>query len=248
VAAVLLGLNPFYWDFSRLTLAEGPLIVWLILSLLLVDRVWAERAPRPWEAALSGLFAGAIMMIKGSLFGLALAPLGYMFGGRGTRLTHSRQVMIWAIYLASFTIFFLAWFIRDTTIDSTQLGPDGINQLRMLFAINATDPASPLATPLELLQRTLENVMWRIIYRVPEQLLPGLWMTDWQNWPHANLLALTTSSGIFAIAIPWNKIGMPLFVSLVPSCVLLAVYDGGARFWIPISIPVLLLIICRLQS
>ena len=79
-AALALGLNPFYWDFSHQAMAEVPLTVWILGSLCLIDRCWARRAIS-YRAVLGvGLILGVGMMFKGHAGALLLAPLAYLFG------------------------------------------------------------------------------------------------------------------------------------------------------------------------
>ncbi len=79
LAALAIALNPLYWDFSHQAMAEVPLTVWLLGSILLIDYCWVGRKVRLWEALTVGCICGIGMLIKGHAIGLMLAPLAFPF-------------------------------------------------------------------------------------------------------------------------------------------------------------------------
>ncbi|HTW27434.1 MAG TPA: glycosyltransferase family 39 protein [Acetobacteraceae bacterium] len=246
-AALLLASNPYYWDFGHLALSEVPTTVWAIGGVLMVDLIWAERRPRLWQAGLAGFVAGFGMLVKGSLLGLALAPLGFLVERRGTRLDRAGQIRAWLVYAAAFVTWFLAWMLRNRGIHA-DLGFDGINQIRMLFAHDPVNPASPLMTPVEVARNALDSLMHRIIYRVPQELLPWLWTRALERLPAAFLVAAVLTAVIALLAVPVRRVGVPLFLVIAPMAALLVLYAWGAgtRFWVPVTLLTLLLLVARL--
>ncbi|WP_419187824.1 glycosyltransferase family 39 protein, partial [Stieleria bergensis] len=83
VVTLFVALNPYYWHFSRVVLAEVPVVVWIIGALYVIDRVWAKRELRCREAALCGVFVGIGMLIKGSVLGLVECPRNLVQGYEG---------------------------------------------------------------------------------------------------------------------------------------------------------------------
>jgi 4-amino-4-deoxy-L-arabinose transferase-like glycosyltransferase len=237
LAALILSLQPFYWLFSRMALTEVPTIAVALLALLLVDLVWAERHPSAWQAVAVGLVAGLGMLLRGTLAGLIFVPLAYAVGPRRTRTTPTRGLALWAIYAAGFCVAFAAWSARNRTIDPHGLGFDAINQTRMLIAMNPVDPASPLMTPVAILRSFTDNLVHRIIYNVPEQVLPGLWVAHWRNWTGAPYLAVILAASLAVVAFPRRAAALPLFVTLLPYCLLMFIYalGGSIRYWVPIT-------------
>ena len=249
LAALLLALDPFYWHFSRITMTEVPSIAWWLGSLLLIDIVWAGRRPGYGRVALVGLLVGAGMLLKGNLFALALAPLGYLLEARAPLLSRPEQMKRWVVYAAAFGAAFVAWSLRNAQIDTAALGFDGINQLRMIFTKVPVDPTSALMTPAETIANTLFNLRELIIYRVPEEMLPGLWTRFWEHGAAGAFVALALTLLLAYLALPRRGIGMPAFVTLVPSVALLLLYawGGSARFWLPVTAIALILIAMRLH-
>jgi hypothetical protein len=131
LAAVLVASSPFYWHFSRMDMSEG--------SLLLIDVAWAGRTPRYRQAALIGMIAGVGMLLRGTLIGLALAPLGYLVDQRRTRATRVRQLRLWIAYCAGFCVAFVGWAARNHSMTTGLTGLDAINQIKMLFVVLPTE-------------------------------------------------------------------------------------------------------------
>ena len=78
LAALIIALNPFYWDFSHQAMSEVPTIAFALGALLLVDRIFAGRRPGLAAVGAAGLVCGAGMLVRGNLCGLALVPLAYL--------------------------------------------------------------------------------------------------------------------------------------------------------------------------
>jgi hypothetical protein len=247
LAAALVALSPFYWHFSRMDMSEVPSFFFIMGSLVLIDIVWVGRAPRYWQAALLGLFVGGGMLIRGTLIGLALAPLGYLLERRRPLLTPSQQLHLWTIYSFTFCIPFLAWITRNHIVNTGQLGTDGINQIRMLLVASPFDPTSPLLSLSGHLRGLVSNLAYHMIYHIPEQVLPALWLINWQNWAGAPLLAAALTIGLALGATPVRGAGVPLFVTVMPYFLLMCIYiwGGSSRFWIPITSLVTVLLVIR---
>jgi hypothetical protein len=251
-AAVLIALNPFYWHFSRMVLSEVPSFVFAIGCLLLIDLVWRDRAVKPWEAGLTGLVCGLGMLLRGNVLGLALVPLAYVLRRQPptqvSRVPASRQRMAWLLHFVLFCVAFVVWAARNRAIDTSQLGSDGINQMRMLLAADPFDAHSALRGPLAIAHGFWDNLIHRDIYNVPEQILPGFYLLDWRHWPFAAGPAVLFTLAIGVVALSVGAVGAPLLLVIVPWVALLSLlaFGGSARYWVPITSMVTLLLVIRL--
>jgi 4-amino-4-deoxy-L-arabinose transferase-like glycosyltransferase len=214
LTAVALVLQPFYWLFSRMALTEVPTVVFVLFILLLIDVVWSARTPTVWQAVAVGLISGLGMLLRGTVVGLIFVPLAYAAGTRRTKLTRLRLLWLWSGHAAGFCCVFIAWAARNRTIDPAGLGFDGINQMRMLVAVNPVDPASRLMDLRDIMHAFIDNVAHHIIYNVPDQLLPGLWVAHWRDWQGAPYLAIILTTALALMALPRRFTMMPLFVVL----------------------------------
>ena len=250
LAALLLALDPYYWHFSRMAMSEVPSIVWMLGSLLLIDIVWAKRRPGYGLVAMVGLIVGAGMLLRGNLFALGFAPLGYLLDSRPRLLTRPEQVKRWLVYAVTFSTAFVAWSLRNAQIDTGAIGLDGINQLRMILTKVPVDPASALMTPMEIVANTLFNLRELIIYRVPEQMLPGLWNRGWEIGVPGAFAGLALTLLLAYLTLPRRGSELPAFFTLVPSVALLLLYawGGSARFWLPVTAVALLLVAIHLDA
>ncbi len=237
IGALLLGLSPFYWLFSRMVMTEVPGIAFVLFALLLIDRAWAQQAPSPWRVAVTGLIAGLGMMIRGTVVGLLLAPIGYFLGERRAHASLNRRLLLLSCHMAAFCVPFIIWNIRNHFIDRARLGKDGISQLHMLLAASIMDPGSRFLTPLEILQHTAKNLAWHIVYHIPDQIFPGLWIASWWTWPQAWLLAIALLLILAVLAFPRSMSVIPMLIVIVTNTGILLIYsDGGStRYWIPVT-------------
>jgi len=247
-AVVLIALNPFYWHLSRMVLTEVPSFTFVIGCLLLIDRVWRDRPVRTWEAALTGVVCGLGMLLRGTVVGLALVPVAYVLDRRSPMVI-SRKVQLCLAHLALFCVPFVIWAARNSTIDTSQLGIDGVNQLRMLLSASPMDPHSPLRTPATIVAGIWDNVIHRDIYHVPEQMLPGLYLLDWQHWPASAVPAVLLTLAIAVIAVWGGTVGLPLLLVIVPWCAIMSlhVFGGSVRYWLPITSMLTVLLVIRLS-
>jgi hypothetical protein len=229
-------------------MSEVPLTVWLIGSLLLVDCCWANRKPKLWESLAVGCACGLGMLFKGHAIALTLAPLAYSFGRRKSLFhTPREQFKPLLLFWIGFTVPFLLWIGRNSTQNAT--GFDGINQLRMIRAKDPCDVNSPLLTARESLAVIENNLRLFAIYRIPSQVLPGLWRDAATAWPHSGWLYLPLTILLVALCMPWRSEYFSIHFVLPPLFLLNVQYalGGAARFWIPISILMAILLALRLS-
>jgi len=247
-AAALIALNPFYWHFSRMVLTEVPSFVSVLGCLLLIDHVWRNRAVSTCEAALTGLVCGLGMLLRGTVVGLALVPVVYVLSCRSPMVI-SRKVQLCLAHLALFCVPFVMWAARNSTIDTSQLGSDGVNQLRMLLSASPMDPHSPLRTLSAIVAGIWDNVIHRDIYHVPEQILPGLYLLDWQHWPASAVPAVLFTLAIGVIAVWGGSVGLPFLLVIIPWCAVMTlhVFGGAVRYWVPITSMLAVLLVIRLS-
>jgi Dolichyl-phosphate-mannose-protein mannosyltransferase len=247
--AAAIGLNPFYWDFSHQAMAEGPLCVWIAASMLLVDLAWARRRPTWTQTFLGGAFAGIGMLFKGHAIGLTLAPLAYFIGRRATSFGYSAASLRFAVYVVGFLIPFLGWSVRNSFVSAP--GFEGINQVRMIRAKNPCDPNSPLYTIGESIVTVARNLRTYAVYRVPEQTLPFLWLPQISSLPKSGFLYLLLTCMVAVLAMPWNRNEIQsAHMVIMPIVVLNLQYalGGAARFWVPVSFLLTILLALRCHS
>jgi len=229
VAALLLASMPFYWMFSRTAMTEGPTVTFLLLALLLMDIAWAQRCPRASQVALVGLISGLGMLLRGTNVCLVFVPLAYAAGRRKAIASPLRRLVLLAVHGVAFCIPFLGWAARNRSVDKQGLGFDGIDQVRMFLVAHPLDQASPMITAGGMLRSAIENIEYRIIYHVPEQLIPGLWNAGWWRWPGAPFIAAGLTLAVVLVALPRNTSGLPLVLTIVPYVAVLNIYAFGGR-------------------
>ena len=249
IAALLLALLPYYWLFNRTAMTEIPSISYILLTLLLVDLTWAQRPPRAWQVTLVGFIAGLGMMLRGTNLCTIFAPLGYAIGPRKASATPLRCLALLAFHGTSFCLPSVLWAVRNALIDPRGLGFDGIDEFRMIFASDWMDRESLYSVP-ELLQRSVENFSWYAIYRVPQQLIPGLWNAEWWNWPGAPFAALGLTVAVALVALPRTTVALPVALTITPCANFLSVYPrgGAVRYWVPVTALLILLLVVNWRS
>jgi hypothetical protein len=236
---ILLGTNPFYWNFSRMAMTEVPAFAWAALSLLLIHRAWSAGPPRLASSLAVGIAAGFGMLLRGTLIGLALAPIAFVFAQRpeGARLNAS-SLRAYVVFAAGFAVCFVAWSLRNAQIDTSGLGFDGIDQGRMLLATSPIDPAAPLRSVSQILVDVVHAFTWHVIYHIPQQSIPGAWLPAiWSRlgaWEAPAALVLTIAVVLGALR---SRAVLPVLLSILPGAVLCAVLvqGGGARYWMNVS-------------
>jgi hypothetical protein len=236
---ILLGANPFYWNFSRIAMTEVPAFTWTALSLLLIHRAWSPGPPRLAAAFAVGLAAGFGMLLRGTLVGLAIAPLPYGFArGPGRARAAASSLRAYAAFAAGFVVCFGVWSVRNGLIDHAGLGFDGIDQGRMLFATSPIDPEAPMRTAAQILLDFVHAFTWHVIYHVPQQTIPGAWLPAiWTGLgPAAAPVALVSTAAIAAGALAMRA-ALPVLLVILPTTALCAliVQGGGARYWMNVS-------------
>lgn len=246
LGASFVAMNPLYWDFSHQAMAEIPLTVWLIGGLLLVDCVWAHRKVRWHEALAAGAVCGFAMLFKGHGGGLVFAPLGYLWGARRASSSAFMTSIMGLVFAIGFSVPQLTWMARNRTVVAE--GFDGINRFRSILAVNPNDADSPLVDKSEFVTRVKDNFRQYAIYRLPEQIVPGLWPATVWKWNGSGFLALTISLFLAALAFPRSFSASPPIVAALAMIGLNIAYafGGAARFWLPISALVILAIFINL--
>lgn len=234
-AALFVGLNPYYWHFARIAMAEVPLIVFCLAIFYLVDRIWARREVQVSQSMLVGVIAGLGMLLKGHAAGLVLLPLAYAFGPRKSILPVPTQILRWGVYALAFCVPFGVWSIRNHLIDVENIGFDGINQVRMILAADPTDPDSPLRTAGEVLANSWDNLRWFVIYRIPEQILPGVWAANLSIRPWGPYASLALSLFVTFLVWPRDARTLSLYFMALPMVLInfVLVQGGSERYWIP---------------
>ena len=234
----LLGLNPYYWQFSRMTDTEMPTILWALVALLLADIGWAKGQIRHGTALVFGLIAGFGMLIRGSFFGALFLPPVYILALRAEPSGMRRLWSRYLAYVAGFLAPFFAWTIRNSFIDARALGQDGINQFAMIFRTLPVDPASPLRTLSQMLSDMGATIAGSVIFQIPKSLVPGLWSPA--AWDHLGVAAAPVALALSAAAIIVSCLScrnLPLIVLYGSTAALNVFYAAGgmARLWVPVT-------------
>lgn len=243
-AALVLGLNPFYWHFSHQAMAEMPLLLWLVAGLWLIDRSWSKPHVSIGEAAVVGLACGLGMLIKGHVAGLALAPLAY-FGVAGSEQSGRSRAISWIVFSLVLLLPFSVWLLRNQTVDAP--GADGFSQLQQVRMADPMDPASEVRGADESLGSMISNLRRYAIYHLPSQTVPGLWPPQVFAWRGSGWPALALT--LLLLAAAWASVrgvraGL-LVVAFLGTLNLVYGYGGSPRFWVPVSLLILLLVSIR---
>jgi len=244
VAALAMALLPFYWLFSRTAMTDGPTIACILLALILIDRAWARRRPHALQVTLVGLVCGLAMLLRGTNLCLIVVPLAYGIGSRKAIAGPVRRFVLFALHGVAFSVPSILWAARNSFIDPRGLGFDGVNEYWMLLSAEWWD-SDTLFGISGFVQESIENFKWYAIYRLPEQIIPGLWNAEWRNWSWAPFLAIALTMAILLIALPRKKAFFPLAITIVPYGAFLSIYPRGGyeRYWVPVTSLLMLLIV-----
>lgn len=247
LAALIVALNPFYWDFSHQVMSEVPSITFALWALLLIDRMLASRSPRLATIVAVGIFSGLGMLIRGNLCGLALVPLAYLIGPRATSGSLHHKLAVVATFGAAFTIPFVLWSFRNHGIQAE--GLDGLNQIHMILQ-NDSDP-SQVKSPAEMLAQIAQNMRIYGIYRIPEQILPAFWANGF-DWNGSGWLALLLVVVLFFAIVPvkFRTAYFGLDCVIWPFLVLSQLYSegGSQRYWVLPCVLLSILLVIRLYE
>ncbi len=244
VAALALALNPLYWDFSHQAMAEVPTLVWILGGLWVIDLLWTRAELGGRAAFAAGLLCGAGMLFKGHAAALAAAPLAYALESSPPR--RKRALALWAVFLVGLALPFLGWTLRNRTVDAT--GFDGIRQVRLLVA---AEPENLDSRPVGLaaaLERVGGSLRGHAIYRLPAQAIPGLWPERVFAWRGSGFLALALSALLVGLALSRRPGEVAMLATAAAAAAINLVYGSGGspRYWLPVSLLVLLLVCVRL--
>ncbi len=234
----LLGLDPYYWQFSRMTDSEMPTVLWALGALLLADIGWARGEIRTRTALAFGLVAGFGMMIRASFAAALILPLIYLVALRAERTDWRRDGPRYLAYAAGFVLPFALWIARNSFIDTRALGQDGINQLAMFFRTLPTDPESPLRTLSETLADIRATLATCAIYQIPRALVPGFWSDGAWAWLGAAAAPVAVAVSLAALALSFrSRRNLPLIALYGSLAAINIFYAAGAmpRLWVPVT-------------
>jgi hypothetical protein len=234
-AALLVGLSPLYWDFGHQAMAEVPLTAWVLGGIYLVDRVWAGRKVRVPEALAAGFVCGLGMMFKGHAGGLVFAPLAYLVGERRSSLAPRPALALWLVFAAGFAVPQLCWMARNHAVPAA--GFEGINRFRSILAVDPNDASSRLVSGREFVGRLAENIRFHAVYRVAEEMIPGLWAEGTWGWRGSGVVATLLTLVLLALAVPRRPGAFAPCLVAAPMVALNLAYGfgGSARFWLPVT-------------
>lgn len=235
---LLLGLNPYYWQFSRMTNSEMPTVLWSLIALLLADIGWARGTIRHRTAFAFGLICGFGMLIRGSFFGALFLPLAYVFVLQSEPIDLPRMSSRYICYAAGFLLPFISWVFRNSLIDTRMIGPDGINQLAMIFRTHPVDPSSPFRSVAQVFADALANLQDSVIYQIPKSIVPGLWADGFWNGLGAWSGPVAASLSLALVLLScWTARNLPLIVMYGSMAALNILYAVGglARLWVPVT-------------
>ncbi len=235
---LLLGLNPYYWQFSRMTDTEMPSVLWTLVALLLADIGWASGRIRHRTAFAFGLVAGFGMLIRGSLLGALFLPLVYLLVLRTEPINLRRISSRYFAYAVGFLLPFLIWLLRNSFIDRRALGQDGIDQLAMIFRTIPVDPTSLLRTPSQILSDMRANIAHSVIYQIPRSLIPGLWPQGvWDRLGALSAPVAVAASLPVIVLSCLSKRNLPVIVMYGSMAALNVFYAAGGmpRLWVPVT-------------
>jgi hypothetical protein len=209
------------------------LTVWIIGSILVIDKIWAGRRVSYGEAAGVGLLVGLGALIKGHALGVAIVPLAYLLGSRRSPMGLFRQLKVWLVFSLLFMVPMAAWTARNLTVHAE--GIDGVTQLYSVFAQDPMNKESTVRTPVKAAGVVMENLRYYFIYQVPRQILPGLWAEGAFDWRGSGLVALGLSA-ILVLLTLWPPV-LPILAVIAPITALNLIVDhGGApRYWVPVT-------------
>jgi hypothetical protein len=231
---ILIALNPYFWHFSRIAMAEIPVYTWTMLGLLLVERNFRTPNSSSLKLMILGAFIGLGMLLKGALIGLILAPIPYMWR-RG--IFSVQSIKQGATYAICFCIPFMLWMYSNQHIDRTNLGLDGVNQIQMITKKVIEDPQSDFKTPTEILTTAKQNILWHAIYHIPNHSIPGVFLIKLTSLEYGNALALLLSLFVLTVVASQFSLLSALILAVIPAALLISVMTiGGAeRYWFTIT-------------
>ncbi|MGQ8364677.1 ArnT family glycosyltransferase [Glaciecola sp. 1036] len=235
IAAIFFALNPFYWHFSRISMAEVPIICWLLISLILLSQLFSKDNLTYRRAIFAGAFAGFGMLIKGMMIGIAAVPLVLIFY---RKLDVKKATSRYFVFMLIFIIPFAIWNLRNAQIDRTGLGFDGVNQIQMITKEVIEDPESPTKTVPQILQSVKENFLWHAIYHIPNHTLPLIRILDLKQTTFGNFVAIGLCVLILLLSLRGPRLLTLSFLIMIAPIVLLILpmtIGGAERYWFNIT-------------
>jgi hypothetical protein len=235
---LFLGLNPYYWQFSRMTDSEMPIILWSLIALLLAEIGWSSGMIRHRAAIASGLVCGFGMLIRGSFFGALFLPLTYVLVRRPAHAELRLMTSRYGCYAVGFALPFLGWMLRNRSIDVSAIGYDGINQIAMVFRENPVDPSSPFRGVPQIFAEMLTNLKWYVIYVIPKSIVPGLWSPA--AWDHlgrfsAPVAVLVSATIVILSCFTMRNLPIIFMYASMAALNLFYAYGSMERLWVPVT-------------
>jgi hypothetical protein len=237
---LFIAFNPYYWHFSRIAMAEIPMLTWIFIALFLTHKFWYNRTPHYPHVAVLGLFLGLGMLLKGTLIGIGALPLTFLLI-KAKKHGIKAAVPLFNRFLVfgfCFLIPFILWSMRNAGIDKMNLGFDGINQIQMIIAKIPTDPYAGARDIPEILNGVFRNIKWYMIYNIPDQIVPFIWYLQAQIGQISTLVAFGITSVILFTFVTLILKNPSLFLIAAPIIIinLILANGGSARYWIAISL------------
>ncbi|GGA84181.1 hypothetical protein GCM10011369_27750 [Neiella marina] len=247
IGTLVIALNPYYWHFSHVAMAEIPVFVWCVMALYLADRLM-DKPIRNLGLFLLGLVTGAGVLLKGMVLGLVFLPLSRLPVLSRWRIDFS-QLLKCSVFALGFIVVFASWGVRNSQYDRHGLGLDGVNQVQMMIKEVVEDPQSPYKSPAAIINTVKENLFWYGIYHLPNQMIPGLWLLDIEQRPMSAAIGLALSAIILFLLIPRRQRLVPLFLLISSMVFMVALIEigGSERYWFAISMLALVMVFCQLN-
>jgi hypothetical protein len=237
-AAILLALDPFFVNYSRVIHHDALVTVFTILSLL-TFMVWLNR-PHPGWLALSGVAFGLALLTKPTAL-LLLAVIGLRLMQHLFQ-TRRRSILGWGLVWAMLALltFILCWpaLWQDPAgtinrlVQTSSTGASGDNGRSLLPALipNRLPELGVLFYPVNFV------LSWGILPTIGLILFPLVWRRDQVNWSPSTrptLLWLLGYSLLLMLALmPLSTRDIRYFMPSWPALMLLAAFGLSWLRWL----------------
>jgi hypothetical protein len=90
----------------------------------------------------------------------------------------------------------------------------------------------------------VRNVLYHVIYKIPEQVIPGLWHVDALGRPGMAVVALMLTALLLLACLRRLWLVLPMLALIVPQAVMQVFYawGGSPRFWVPVTTVMLVML------
>ena len=161
--------------------------------------------------------------------------------------TLCRKFAAVVLFGATFVVPFALLSLRNDGIHAE--GLDGLDQIRMI--LQKSPDTSELKSPAMAIAQIVHNVGHFGIYRISQQMLPGLWAVNF-GWKGSGWFALALAAGVLLALWPVGcrcaYYGLDLVIW--PMLLLSQLYaEGGSeRYWVPTCVLLSVLVVIRLAA